>query len=263
MIGTTGDEDSLYDSGNLTDAGWALKTIYFKATATTTRITFQTNDATGGETSLFDTASCFKITFANVNAIVIFDHNLMAATINLYGHTVNTWGAPLFTQSITYVTDKIIQYLSTVQNYPYYQLQITDGANPDAYYELSELFLGEYLQLAENSSFDKDATQPTEFLLESGSTPYGVDIDRFYNLRKSFSYSFPYLLNSTNVVSINTMIESLGSKNTGVFKRLFFNEDSGITIDTWMIKIRSLNRVRNIYGYTSLQLDAIESIKSV
>jgi hypothetical protein len=265
MIGTTGDEDSLYDSGNLTDAAWAtsLKTIYFKATAATTRITFQTNDATAGETSLFDTVSCFKITFANVNTIIMFDHNLTAATLNLYGNVANTWGAPLFTQSVTYVADKITQYITVTQNYPYYQLQITDGANPDAFYEFSELFLGEYLQLTESSSFDKNANRPMEFLMESGSTPYGAEVDRFYNIRKSFSYSFPYLLNTTNTASINTMINSLGSKDTGVFKRIFFNEDSEITPDTWMIRIKSLGWVRNIYGYTSLALGAVESVKSV
>jgi hypothetical protein len=54
MIGTTSDEDSIYDSGNLSDASWTEKSIWFIATATTTRLTLQTNDATASETSLFD-----------------------------------------------------------------------------------------------------------------------------------------------------------------------------------------------------------------
>jgi hypothetical protein len=54
MIGTTADEDAIYDSGNLTDAAWALKRTWFLATATITRFTLQTNDTTAGETSLFD-----------------------------------------------------------------------------------------------------------------------------------------------------------------------------------------------------------------
>lgn len=54
FIGTTTDEDSLYDSGALTDASWAEHTDTFTATATTTRITCRTDDATDGETSLFD-----------------------------------------------------------------------------------------------------------------------------------------------------------------------------------------------------------------
>jgi hypothetical protein len=54
MIGTTGDEDAIYDSGALTDAAWAIKKMWFLATETTTRITLQSTDATAAETSLFD-----------------------------------------------------------------------------------------------------------------------------------------------------------------------------------------------------------------
>lgn len=62
MIGTTADEDSIYDSGDLSDAAWTAKTATFEATATTTRITMQTTDATITENSLFDEISCYEIT---------------------------------------------------------------------------------------------------------------------------------------------------------------------------------------------------------
>ncbi len=55
MIGTTADEDAIWDSGDLADADWTNHTFTFEATATTTRITLQTNDATNGEFSYFDT----------------------------------------------------------------------------------------------------------------------------------------------------------------------------------------------------------------
>jgi len=54
MIGTTGDEDAIYDSGALTDAAWTKQTTWFEATAETTRVTLQSDDATATETSLFD-----------------------------------------------------------------------------------------------------------------------------------------------------------------------------------------------------------------
>jgi hypothetical protein len=54
MIGTTEDEDASFDSGNLSDAAWTVHRTWFLATATTTRVTLQTNDTTTGETSLFD-----------------------------------------------------------------------------------------------------------------------------------------------------------------------------------------------------------------
>ena len=55
MVGTTSVEASIYDSGALTDAAWAFKQTWFLATATTTRLTLQSTDATAAETSLFDT----------------------------------------------------------------------------------------------------------------------------------------------------------------------------------------------------------------
>jgi hypothetical protein len=57
MIGTTGVEAYYWDSGNLSDAAWAKKAFAFIPEGTTVRITLQTNDATIGETSYFDTVS--------------------------------------------------------------------------------------------------------------------------------------------------------------------------------------------------------------
>lgn len=54
LVGTTSVPDSIYDSGALTDADWAIHQMWFIATATTTRITLQSTDATITEYSLFD-----------------------------------------------------------------------------------------------------------------------------------------------------------------------------------------------------------------
>jgi hypothetical protein len=61
MIGTTGDENAIYQSAALSDAAWTAYTTYFVATATTTRITLQSTDATAAETSFFDTVSVMDI----------------------------------------------------------------------------------------------------------------------------------------------------------------------------------------------------------
>jgi hypothetical protein len=57
MIGTTVSEAEYYDSGNLSDADWTLYEKYFVALGTVVRITCQSNDATIGEYSDFDTIS--------------------------------------------------------------------------------------------------------------------------------------------------------------------------------------------------------------
>jgi len=61
MVGTTGSEAAIYDSGNLNDAAWAQKEVTFKATDTTTRITLESVDATAGEYSGFDEVKCHVI----------------------------------------------------------------------------------------------------------------------------------------------------------------------------------------------------------
>ncbi len=54
LVGDAGDPSAIAELASLADASWTLKTIVFIATATTTRITLQTDDATIAETSLFD-----------------------------------------------------------------------------------------------------------------------------------------------------------------------------------------------------------------
>jgi hypothetical protein len=54
LVGTTGDPDAIFISPLYTDAAWNQKTVGFTATATTTRITMESTDATAGEYSDFD-----------------------------------------------------------------------------------------------------------------------------------------------------------------------------------------------------------------
>lgn len=54
LLGTTGDIDSISAGVPLNDADWTLYRVPFIATATTTRVTLQSDDATAAETSLFD-----------------------------------------------------------------------------------------------------------------------------------------------------------------------------------------------------------------
>jgi hypothetical protein len=62
MIGTAGDEDLIYDSGNLTDADWIVKRHFFLATQTSHRVILQTNDAIGDRTSKFDSLRFVSLT---------------------------------------------------------------------------------------------------------------------------------------------------------------------------------------------------------
>jgi hypothetical protein len=68
LVGTTGDEDAILETANISNAAWAemvfdvAALIVFTATATTTRITLQNSDTSNtGLTYLFDTASVVSL----------------------------------------------------------------------------------------------------------------------------------------------------------------------------------------------------------
>lgn len=75
-VGTTASYNSIHTSVALSDASWTQYQVWFLATATTTRITLESTDATDTETSLFDTVALeevldgfkaiFKDSFINV-----------------------------------------------------------------------------------------------------------------------------------------------------------------------------------------------------
>ncbi len=54
QVGDSGDPNAIAESGALTDVAWTQHTVLFIATAVSTRITLQSDDATATETSLFD-----------------------------------------------------------------------------------------------------------------------------------------------------------------------------------------------------------------
>lgn len=71
MIGTTSDENAIWDTGNLTYTTWTKVPgnnassekgqIVFEALEATTRITLQSNDTANGTTSFFDEVKCISL----------------------------------------------------------------------------------------------------------------------------------------------------------------------------------------------------------
>ena len=108
-IGTTADPTSLSAGTNHSDADWTKYEIEFTPAATTTRITLISNDATAGETSLFDTLAVVTgKTFAQTGSM--------------------SWTAP---------TDEIPHYMYDACGY-WYRVSLTYGVL-DAEVELSSV----------------------------------------------------------------------------------------------------------------------------
>jgi len=177
-----------------------------------------------------------------IKALVIYDHNLTsAATITIMGNDADAWGAPAFSEAVTWVDDKILHYLSTAQTYRYWQIQITDAANTDFYIEIGEIYLGGYLELTRNMALGADT--PISYIMDEEVTPYGVKRRRFYNLQEQFNISVPYLT-SADITNIRTMLSAINSRATGITRPFYYNDDSATPADFWMVQISGIGKSR-------------------
>lgn len=177
-----------------------------------------------------------------IKALVLGDHNLTSgATIVLKANSSDSWGAPAFSESITWAADKILHYLSAAQTYQCWQIQITDAANPDEYIEIGELFLGSYLELTKN--FDLAPDYPITFVEGQESTPYGVERSRFYNWQQSIELSFSNISNADRV-SLEGLITGLGSRATGIKTPFWFHEDSAVAGNFWLVNASGMEKRR-------------------
>lgn len=178
-----------------------------------------------------------------VKAMAVYDHNFTsAATITLEADDAATFdsngGSPQFSESVTWIADKILHYLSVATTKRYWRLKVTDLANPDGYIEISELFLGSYLEISVpriygmswNYDIKSDVTE----------SPYGVESDKYYNLIKPLTINYVNVPD-TDVAAIHTMMEVIGVKTAGDYKPVYFNDNPATPADFVMAKIRGLS----------------------
>lgn len=87
-------------------------------------------------------------------ALVIGHHNLTSgATITLQANASDSWGAPSYSQAISWASDTIGYFLSG-QNYRYWRLRLQDAANTDDYLRIALLYLGTYGEPSRNHHWD-------------------------------------------------------------------------------------------------------------
>lgn len=187
-----------------------------------------------------------------VKALVIYDHNMTsAATITLKGVD-----PAIFSESVTWVSGKIIHYLSAATTKRYWQLQITDAANTDLYIDIGELFLGSYMELSRN--YTEGFSKGFDLLYDSNRTPYGIIKKRFYNRQRTFNFDFNCIV-AADLTLLETMIDTIASRSTGRLDSFWFNDNAANPDDTWMVDISAVpedHKTRALYT-TALQLSEV------
>lgn len=190
-----------------------------------------------------NTIDAYLASAQEVKAIVIYDHNFTdAATLSIDGDSAPTFdtdgGSAEFSEALTWTDEKIVHFLSAAQTYRYWRLNVTDAANPDAFIEIGELFLGSYLELSRNyvNGFQEDI----ESVKNTNATVYGIERDRFFNFQRTWKIDW-HVITSADAANLKTMFASLGSRSTGIFKPFFFCFDSATPSNTWMVKADALS----------------------
>ncbi len=191
-----------------------------------------------------------------VKSLILFDHNLTsAATITLIGVE-----PPLFSEPITWADDKILHYLSVATTKRYWQLQITDAANPDGYIDIGEIFLGTYMELSRNYKYGFQ--KGISLLSDSNKTPYGVRKNRFYNRQRQFVYDFNGLT-LADLVLLEALVNGITDRDAGTLKPFFFNDDPAITVNTWLMNLDGLPETNVVLGQYETSLEMSEVMRSI
>jgi len=200
-----------------------------------------------------------------VKALALYDHNFTSgATLLLEADDAATFdsdgGSAQFSEAVTWNDDKILHYLSAATTKRYWRISITDTANTDSYLEIGELFLGSYLELTRNFAYGHDTN--FVFTLSTEKNEYGVEFDRFGNIQEKFTLNFKGLPD-TDITSIKTMLAAIGTRSTGVFRPIYFNEDYAVPASFWLMKITSLARARPFIDQNNITLVLSEVMRSV
>lgn len=201
-----------------------------------------------------------------IDAIALYDHNLSSgATIVLWGDDAVTFdsdgGNAQVIESITWNTEKILHYLTTAdRTKKYWQLRITDVANTDGYIEIGELFLGSYLELTRNFAYEPETE--FEFVMDTEKNVHGVNFDRFGNILENFSLAFTFLPD-TDITLLRAMLAAIGSRTSGVYQPIYFNEDSASPSLFWLMTIEEMSRTRPYVNRNNITMALREAARSV
>ena len=191
-----------------------------------------------------------------VKALILYDHNLTsAATITLKGVD-----PPIFSEAVTWASSKILHYLSVATTKRYWQIQITDAANTDVYIDIGDVFLGSYMELSK--TYSVGFSKGFNLLFEANQTPYGVIKKRFFNRQRQFEYDVK-LMSTADFALLETMIDSLANRTTGILKPFWFNDNPAIIANTWLVDISEVPEQHQIAGYYETSLKLTEVMRSI
>ena len=192
-----------------------------------------------------------------ITAVALGDHNLTdSATITVKGNTADSWGAPAYSQSVT-LADIATLYLS--ESYRYWRFTVDDSGtpNPDDYIQVGILYLGDYLQLAQNSDWGSSQNLSGNTLEQT--SPYGIAQMNALSWQDLYTLNYT-LIDNDDVDDLRAMLKSLFDFETSIAKGLIlhlFSDETDEIVVGWIVP--ELSRAYDFIDLNSFSLSIQES----
>lgn len=181
-----------------------------------------------------------------VTSVILFNHDLTSgdSLIKIQGNTADSWGAPAFSQSLTYAASVIHAAFST-QTYRYWRITFTKSSSSEQR-KIGRVFLGEYFQPTDTPNYNGFSveTRDRSRRTEARSGQAWIEQQAKYDWIKVDISQF----GQTDIDGIATMFDYVGQS-----KGLFFQcETSGALSEVYYARFgKQFNRQIGAYdgGY--------------
>jgi hypothetical protein len=138
---------------------------------------WRTGTSAAAENLVIDLGSAKAVT-----AVILLDHTLTASDtlIKLEGHTTNAWGAPTFTQALTWASGTIAQVFAS-QTLRWWRISFTKSAAGETR-DLGRVFLGTYYETPidpDADGYDEELNDPSRKTKSLGGQTYTEILEKF------------------------------------------------------------------------------------
>jgi hypothetical protein len=167
-----------------------------------------------------------------VRAFVLLHHNITSgATITLQANSADDWGAPPYSQAITWAAGVLCFFLN--ETYRWWRLTVTDASNPDGYIRASELYLGDYLEFQDLAPV-LVAEEDNVMQELSSRSQAGVERVQLFSQWREWRLQIANKL-SSELTSLNTLFE--GVRDIACQRTLpcLFTPDSSVASETYLV----------------------------
>lgn len=179
-----------------------------------------------------------------VTAIILLDHSLTAAdsAIKIEAHTSDSWGAPSFTQNLTWAEDIIAQTFAS-QTYRYWRLSFTK-VSVAVSRDIGRIFLGTYAETEHQpdfSGYDESRDDPSRNAKTLGGQTWTDRQEQFDTITTEMSH-----VSQTLADQLRTIAAAVGQSIS-----FFVQVDTAAPLDT----IRYV-KFRKAFGRSVVAVDS-------